>query len=232
MKDASTRPISARKHAAVLAAAKHSFMSLGFTATNLDEVARAAGVSKMTIYSHFDSKENLFTQVLEAVVAERSRRGPALDADVDASMLPQALTDIAIDLVETVEDQEIVQLRRILIAEQARYPLPAATWRRNTVLTAVNSLAQFFERLQQRRLLTDLDPLEAASQFLWMLIGDRLDAMLLDPRETLTSPRQHAAGVVRVFLAAHLGHPTSAGEDTQDRRRSSDRQLWLGEQSL
>lgn len=208
MKDTRTRPISARKRAAVLAAAKDSFLSRGFSATNLDEVARTAEVSKMTIYSHFGSKENLFTCVLDTVVAERSSRGPSLDVDdVDASTLTSALTAVAVDLVETVQDSEIVQLRRMLIAEQPRYPAPAAAWRRNTVLSAVGSLTQYFERLQQRGLLVGIDPPSLASQFLWMLIGERLDAMLLDPDAKLASPRQHAASVVRIILAAHSADP-------------------------
>jgi TetR/AcrR family transcriptional repressor of mexJK operon len=203
MSDATARPISARKRAAVVTAAKESFLARGFAATNLDDVARAAGVSKMTIYSHFDSKENLFTDVLTTVVTERSSRGPALDADVDAPMLRQALTAVAVDIIETVQDPEIVGLRRVLIAEQPRHPAPASAWRRGTVLATVGALADHFAILERRGLLVDVDPTALASQFLWMLIGDPLDAMLLDPEAEQVSPQVRAAGVVRIVLAAH-----------------------------
>lgn len=203
MKSASTRPISARKRAAVLAAARGSFLSHGFAATNLDDVARAAGVSKMTIYSHFTSKEDLFTAVLSDAVAERASRGPALDASVDASAVEQTLVDIGADLVETVEDEEIIGLRRILIAEQPRHPGPAAAWRRDTVQAATATLAAFFDELQRQGHLVDVDPPTLASQFLWMLIGDRVDSMLLQPGAQQVAPRQHAAGVARVVLAAY-----------------------------
>ena len=76
----------------------------------------------MTIYSHFGSKEGLFIQVLEQVIAERSTDTPSLDGDVDEAELVDTLMAIAVDLVETVQDPEVVGLRRVLVAEQPRRP--------------------------------------------------------------------------------------------------------------
>jgi TetR/AcrR family transcriptional repressor of mexJK operon len=203
MSGASDLPASQRKSRAVLGAAKRSFLERGFTATNLDEVASAAGVSKMTIYSHFGSKERLFIAVLEAVIAERSGSGPALDADIDEAGLDEALTAIAADLVETVQDAEVVGLRRVLVAEQPRQPGLASAWRRSTVLAAVDALADYFGALQRRGLLAEVDPTVLATQFLWMLIGDPLDARLLDPQAPRPAADAQAQEVVRTVLSAY-----------------------------
>ena len=196
-------PALGPKRVAMLDAAKRSFLERGFTATNLDEVAAAAGVSKMTIYSHFGSKEGLFIQVLEQVIAERSTDTPSLDGDVDEAELVDTLMAIAVDLVETVQDPEVVGLRRVLVAEQPRHPELASAWRRSTVVAAVGALTGFFEALRERNLLSDVEPQVLATQFLWMLIGDPLDAALLDPPGTRPTSHAHASHVVRTVLAAY-----------------------------
>jgi AcrR family transcriptional regulator len=51
---------------ALIEAATRAFARGGFAATNLDDVAAEAGVSRVLIYRHFDSK----TQLYEAVLAD------------------------------------------------------------------------------------------------------------------------------------------------------------------
>jgi AcrR family transcriptional regulator len=52
------------RRAQLLRAAAHAFLAGGFAATSLDDVAVAAGVTKMIIYRHFDSKRDLYEAVL------------------------------------------------------------------------------------------------------------------------------------------------------------------------
>lgn len=48
----------------ILAAATKAFARTGFAATSLDDVAREAGISRMIVYRHFDSKRDLYQQAL------------------------------------------------------------------------------------------------------------------------------------------------------------------------
>lgn len=61
---------SAATTADILAAARKLFASDGFDATSIDDIAAKAGVAKGAVYHHFDSKEEIFTRVLEDVQAE------------------------------------------------------------------------------------------------------------------------------------------------------------------
>lgn len=54
------RPKDPAKHDAILAAAKELFLDRGFAQANMQEVADRAGVSKLTLYSHFGDKSTLF----------------------------------------------------------------------------------------------------------------------------------------------------------------------------
>ena len=51
------------KAEAILAGAMQEFLKHGYAAASMDKIAKAAKVSKATVYSYFDDKENLFNAV-------------------------------------------------------------------------------------------------------------------------------------------------------------------------
>ena len=54
------RPKDPEKRNAILEAAMQLFPSRGYDGVSMDALAQAAGVSKLTVYSHFEDKEALF----------------------------------------------------------------------------------------------------------------------------------------------------------------------------
>jgi AcrR family transcriptional regulator len=58
------------KRAAILEAAKALFVRNAFAGTSMDAVAAEAGVSKLTVYSHFGDKDNLFREVIRARIQD------------------------------------------------------------------------------------------------------------------------------------------------------------------
>jgi len=60
----------------ILAAAQAAFDAAGYAATTMDEVAAKAGISKGSIYNYFQSKQDLFEQVVGEGLAED-------EADID-----------------------------------------------------------------------------------------------------------------------------------------------------
>lgn len=66
----------------VVQVARDSFAQFGYKGTTMDQIARAAGVGKGTIYTFFDSKESLFGHILTTVIASmRDAVNEALVAD-------------------------------------------------------------------------------------------------------------------------------------------------------
>jgi AcrR family transcriptional regulator len=65
----STRQLlpKAERQAQVLAAAATAFARAGYAATSMDDVAAEAGVTRLIVYRHFDSKEELYRAVLTGV---------------------------------------------------------------------------------------------------------------------------------------------------------------------
>ena len=65
------RPKDLAKRQAILDAAKILFLSNGYASTSMDAVAAEAGVSKLTVYSHFNDKETLFSAAVMAKCEEQ-----------------------------------------------------------------------------------------------------------------------------------------------------------------
>ena len=70
----------------ILAAATRAFARAGFAATSLDDVAREAGISRVILYRHFESKVDLYRAVLERAqrLVEAACAPSFTDATIDA----------------------------------------------------------------------------------------------------------------------------------------------------
>lgn len=90
------RPRSAQKNESILSAASALFMENGFDGTSMDEVAKRAGVSKQTVYSHFSNKEALFSASITNVI-----RGYFPDLEDGATFCSQSLEDDLRKICET-----------------------------------------------------------------------------------------------------------------------------------
>ena len=79
----------------LLAAATQAFARTGFAATSLDDIAEEAGISRVLLYRHFESKADLYRAVLDRAVARLTAAVGTRDftyASIDA-LLGAAATD-------------------------------------------------------------------------------------------------------------------------------------------
>ena len=68
------------RQASILQAAAAAFARTGFASTSMEDVAAEAGVSRLIVYRHFSSKEELYRAVLEQVRNRiRERMNPILE---------------------------------------------------------------------------------------------------------------------------------------------------------
>jgi TetR/AcrR family transcriptional repressor of mexJK operon len=75
------RPKDIAKREAIIKAARGLFASQPFDLVTMDAVAARAGVSKMTVYSHFNDKETLFETIVTATSDQMIRAMSAPEAD-------------------------------------------------------------------------------------------------------------------------------------------------------
>lgn len=109
------------RRVAIIEAALEAFTSQGFTATKLDEVAERAGIGKGTIYLYFNSKENLFEEVV------RHNMFPVRDA---AESFLAGFTGSASELLQmhlrnvysSMNNPKIPMLMAMIFGEGLRFP--------------------------------------------------------------------------------------------------------------
>ena len=135
-----SRQLSPDKAAAILSGAMQEFLGQGYAGTSMDRVATAAGVSKATVYSHFQDKEGLFAALIRQMASEKlmlfdrvqSIKGSA--REVLSAILHQGLEQIH-------EDEESLSFIRLIIGESGRFPRLAKLFVENLSKQGIERLA-------------------------------------------------------------------------------------------
>ena len=111
-------------------AARELFLREGF-GVGMDAIAAEAGVSKVTVYNHFGSKEALFTAVITSALDEplAGDASAALERLAEAEDLRAALLDAARSWVHSVRaNADVTALRNLVAAEAHRFPELGRAW--------------------------------------------------------------------------------------------------------
>lgn len=165
------RPKDMEKRAAILEAAQALFTAQGFEHTSMDAVAARAGVSKLTVYSHFGDKASLFREAVrarcQAMVPERLYRMHAGDS------LREALLRIARHHAELMSSSESIGLWRAVASDCSggAQQLAQMLWEEGPTRSRTLMQALLQEQVDAGALVID-DVSRAASQFLCLLKGD------------------------------------------------------------
>lgn len=199
---------SARKHQAIVEAATAAFMAKGYAGTSMDDIAKLAAVSKQTVYKHFADKEKLFAEI---VLATTDRVDAMIDlvagipTDADAGALEENLLRLARQFLTALTQPQVLQLRRLIIANADTFPDLGAAWYEQGFERVLATLAATFQRLADQGLLRIDDPLLAANHFSGMLLWIPVNKAMFHggPQHTQAELDHYADEGVRVFLAAY-----------------------------
>ena len=122
---------AAERRQAIIEAAMEEFISRGFAATRLDDIAKRAGVAKGTIYLHFKDKESMFEELIRtAIVPLVGRMQGPLPTGGTVRDLIEAFALNFIHEVVTTRRGDIV---RLIVAEGPRFPSIADFYYREVV---------------------------------------------------------------------------------------------------
>jgi TetR/AcrR family transcriptional regulator, mexJK operon transcriptional repressor len=205
------RPKDLEKRAAILQAAKSLFPEHGFDGTSMDSIAALAGVSKLTVYSHFTDKETLFT---EAVREKCSEQMPNELFVVDAcGSLREQLLAIAKAFFALVMSDESISLHRLLTSGAAPSAKLAQRFWEAGPQTLQAEFAGFLHREVDAGQLHIADIKRASSQFFCLLKGEVHARQLCGCSEMKFSQAdidQHLEATVDMFMRAYApGRPAN-----------------------
>jgi len=120
--DQATKPIirTGRKFQQVLEGAREVFMRDGFEGASVDDIAKAANVSKATLYSYFPDKRLLFMEVASAECNRQAEESMEL-VDRNAPVR-QVLEFGARRMIQILTSHFSRQMFRVCVAESERFP--------------------------------------------------------------------------------------------------------------
>lgn len=171
------------KREAILRGAKTVFLRDGFAGSSMDVVAAEARVSKMTVYRHFGSKEELFAGLITDLCAR------IVDADLEdmlKSEPQEALRAYARKMITIVFAPETVGLHRIVIAEGHRFTKLGQMFYATGPERLIDVLADYFARNRKDPRFKLREPRRSAEEFLELLRGYAHLRMLLGLEKSLS----------------------------------------------
>lgn len=197
------RPKDLEKRAAILDAAKRLFPHSGFEGTSMDAIAAEAGVSKLTVYSHFTDKETLFFAAIRARCEEQM---PAKLFDVDiCGPVRRQLEAIAHAFFSLVMAPESIALHRLLTSSAGTSPkLVQLFWDAGPKRVQAG-FQQFLHQEVDASQLDIADVPRAAAQFFALLKGEFHARLLCGCAEPISDRDidAHVRATVEFFLRAY-----------------------------
>lgn len=197
------RPKDPAKRQAILEAAKAQFLRHGYEGSSMEAIAREAGVSKLTVYSHFSDKDTLF---LEAVKAKCEEQLPQLFTARDTDgPIAERLLDIGRAFLALINSPESLAMHRLMFGLAHANPALVQLFYDAGPGRILSELERFLRRADQHGQLSITQPRAAAEHFCALLKGGHNFRLLigLAGAQSASEAERHVCDVVEVFIRAY-----------------------------
>jgi AcrR family transcriptional regulator len=126
----------------ILQGAMQEFLAHGYAGTSMDKVAEAAGVSKATVYSHFQDKQGLFKVLIERLAKKRFYSILGTESlKGEPYIVLRRLAATALE--QMMNDREYQSFQRLLMGESARFPELAQVFIDSIAKPAIETISRY-----------------------------------------------------------------------------------------
>lgn len=190
-----------RKFDQVVQGAREVFLRDGFEGASVDDIARAAGVSKATLYSYFPDKRLLFMEV-----ATRQCQQQAQDSidRIDVSQPPETvLSQVAHQFLGFIYSDMGQRIFRICVAESDRFPDLGREFYHSGPMIMRTAMVDYLRRAVGRGELRIDDFDLAADQFAELCKADLWPKLVFGIAQDVTDDQKSRVidGAVKTFMA-------------------------------
>jgi AcrR family transcriptional regulator len=191
------------KRRQIMDGAREVFLAQGFDGASMGEIARAAGVSKGTLYVYFDSKEKLFEAITHEACSAQAEGVFSFDAaDHD---IAAALTRTGRGYIQFLARSGRMSALRTVISIAGRMPEIGAEFYDTGPAKGIALLRDYLEAQVAAGILAIEDCEVAAAQFIDACGATVMRQLLFNARPVPSNERiDHLVGTaVRVFMKAY-----------------------------
>lgn len=193
------RPKDLHKREAILQAACTLFLDQGYAGTSMDAVAAAAGVSKLTVYSHFGDKDGLFHAAVRHTCS--ALLPDALFAPDRQAPLAAQLHQIGLAFYALVNSPEGLATQRVMLDPATDPHLRQLVWEAGPQRMAAALEAVLRHHAAAGTLQLE-DPALAARHFFCLVRGEPAAPGPAVPVPGSGAATRHVAAAVDFFLRA------------------------------
>jgi len=190
------------KRRQILDGARRVFMDLGFDGASMGEIARAAGVSKGTLYVYFVDKSRLFEAIVEQEVLEQGEIAFNFDPARDVAITLREFGCAYIELLCRPGGGSAI---RTVMAIAERMPEVGRRYYERVLDKTINRLAVYLDAHMASGELVVEDRQLAASQFMMMCQASLFLPFIFQAAPAPSPERilQVVNSATRMFLAAY-----------------------------
>jgi AcrR family transcriptional regulator len=152
----------------ILAAALENFAHSGFAATRMEDVARAAGIAKGTLYLYYPTKEDLFRALVRDMIGSRLDAA-ALRVSTGEGSAPDMLRGLAAMFLAVI-DSDVSAIPKLVLTEAGNFPAIASFYAEEVVARASALLDAVLARGVSRGEWRDIGPGALAPLFIGPLL--------------------------------------------------------------
>jgi len=191
------------KRRQIIEGARTIFRVLGFDAASMGEIAKAAGVSKGTLYVYFKDKDELFQAIVEKECAFQAEG--VFDLDASDPDVAGTLTRMGVAFVKVLCVPERLHTFRTVFAIADRKPNVGRTFYETGPAIGIAKMRAYFDAQVAAGRLTIADTEVAAAQFIESCHATMLKPMMFNFGPPPSLERiEHVVGIaVRTFMAAY-----------------------------
>jgi AcrR family transcriptional regulator len=179
--------LMARKRAVIVDAALKAFLESGYAEASVNQIAATAGVSIKTLYRHFESKDDLFSAVMQAACGKMPGAGTPKDdepapvwyGERPAAALPKA----GEEYLRNVLSQDQLALYRVVTRDADRFPELGRRYHEETTGTRDAKFAGYLDLWAKREGWKVRDKRAAAQVFAGLLKARIFDEVLFGLRQ-------------------------------------------------
>jgi TetR/AcrR family transcriptional repressor of mexJK operon len=194
------------KRLQILDAATELFVAQGYGAVSMDAIARAAVVSKATLYAHFTSKDLLFATIIgDACRANVMGQWLlSLEDGPPVTDVRETLTVLGLGVLRFLLEERSLAIYRVVVAESVRFPELGRAFHENGPARFRRTFGPWLDEQVKAGRLRAAEPDVAADQFIGLLrTGLYLRATLgLPPAPTEAEIAATVVAAVDTFMRA------------------------------
>jgi AcrR family transcriptional regulator len=197
------------KREQILDGAQQVFMQLGYDAASMNDITRASGVSKGTLYVYFANKEDLFAAIIDR---QKSRIMSMLRQILESDLpVEEALRQFGVCLTEHICSERVIPAMRMVIGVLDRMPDLAKRFYSTGPGGGPMLLTLYIQKQLDLGTLRDIEDAElAARQYAELCMAGIFRSRLFGEMLAPPTPERIARNVreaLRLFLGAYAAKP-------------------------